>query len=54
MSTKHSVEVVGYPDSGKIGAAGAPAGSSFFDTPWVRALFRTESGVDYYDGEDVD
>lgn len=51
FSTLHRVEVVGYPDSGKTGAAvwGGP------DEPAVvRALFKTGESLDYYDGEEID
>jgi uncharacterized cupin superfamily protein len=47
FSTLIPTEVVGYPDSGKIGAM------SFSEsgTPQVRRMFRENSHVDYYDGE---
>jgi uncharacterized cupin superfamily protein len=47
FSTLLSTEVVGYPDSGKTAAMAYGAG----DQPWVRAIFRNDSAVDYYDGE---
>jgi uncharacterized cupin superfamily protein len=46
-------EVVGYPDSKKIGAMGVPATWRFPEPAWVRLVARADAGVDYYDGEDV-
>lgn len=47
FSTMLGTEVVGYPDSGKIGAMSyTPAGE-----PVMRIMVRKDSGVDYYDGE---
>jgi uncharacterized cupin superfamily protein len=47
FSTLLPTEVVGYPDSKKIGAMGFTAtGESM-----VRIMVREESHVDYYDGE---
>jgi uncharacterized cupin superfamily protein len=47
FSTMQPTEVVGYPDSKKIGAMSyTPAGE-----PQVRIMVRQDSGVDYYDGE---
>lgn len=53
LSNKVHADVVGYPDSGKFAAMGSPS-PNYFDRPWVRALFRTESPLDYYDGEEID
>lgn len=47
FSTLISTEVVGYPDSGKIGAMSFSATGQ----PHVRRMFRESSHVDYYDGE---
>jgi uncharacterized cupin superfamily protein len=47
FSTLLPTEVVGYPDSKKIGAMSY--GSS--GEPLVRIMVRQDSGVDYYDGE---
>ncbi len=49
LSTGVPVEVVGYPDSGKIGL-----GARFPDGNRMRHLFRLETQVDYYDGEKID
>jgi uncharacterized cupin superfamily protein len=47
FSTMLLTEVVGYPDSKKIGAFGyATTGESM-----ARIMVREESTVDYYDGE---
>ena len=46
ISTMHTCEVAGYPDSNKIGVL---AGASF-DKPWLRTLTRGDS-LDYWDGE---
>jgi uncharacterized cupin superfamily protein len=46
FSTLEPTEVVGYPDSGKIGAMSYAGGE-----PVVRIVVRESSQVDYYDGE---
>jgi uncharacterized cupin superfamily protein len=47
FSTMIPTEVVGYPDSKKIGALGfGGAGEQ-----WLRLMVREGSSVDYYDGE---
>jgi uncharacterized cupin superfamily protein len=54
MSTlQRGAEVVGYPDSNKIGVMGVPSTWRFGDPPWVRVVVRADAGVDYFDGEDV-
>jgi uncharacterized cupin superfamily protein len=46
LSTSGEPDVVSYPDSGKLGAyERLPAGGG------LRAMFRIEDAVDYYDGE---
>ena len=47
LATAHKCEVVGYPDSKKIGAM---AGESF-QKPWIRQLWREGETLDYWDGE---
>jgi uncharacterized cupin superfamily protein len=47
IATAHKCEVVGYPDSKKIGAM---AGASF-DKPWIRQVVRQGESLDYWDGE---
>jgi uncharacterized cupin superfamily protein len=51
LSTLVPTEVVGYPDSRKVGVA---ATSRFGEAPWMRGIFRQDSTVDYYEGEGVD
>jgi len=46
ISTAHKCEVVGYPDSKKVGAM---AGER--DKPWIRQLVRAGETLDYWDGE---
>ncbi|HNJ82274.1 MAG TPA: cupin domain-containing protein [Piscinibacter sp.] len=46
VSTMADVEICEYPDSGKVGLFASAPG-----TPRLRALHRTVSAVDYYDGE---
>jgi len=46
FSTMVPTEVVGYPDSKKIGAMSYAGGEAV-----VRLMFRETSAVDYYDGE---
>jgi len=47
VSTTHNCEVVGYPDSNKVGVR---AGESF-DHPWIREIVRPAPPLDYFDGE---
>ncbi|MBL8200439.1 MAG: cupin domain-containing protein [Chromatiales bacterium] len=47
LSTMLPTEVVGYPDSKKIGAMGYTATGK----PMVRIMVREDSKVDYYGGE---
>jgi uncharacterized cupin superfamily protein len=51
FSTLLPTEVVGYPDSEKIGVL---ATSRFGEAPWVRSIFRLKDEVGYYDGEKTD
>ncbi|BDG06642.1 cupin domain-containing protein [Anaeromyxobacter oryzae] len=51
FSTLLPTEVVGYPDSRKIGTT---ATARFGEQPWIRGLFREGSSVDYYDGEKME
>ena len=51
LSTMIQPEVVEYPDSGKVGAiAGAPPGGKKTGRG-VRGFYKTDSAVDYYEGE---
>ncbi len=55
LSTLQTTEIVGYPESEKVGAANFAFDSSGKPTVRLRALFRRSSQVtDYYDGERVD
>jgi uncharacterized cupin superfamily protein len=47
VSTLHKTEVVGYPDSKKVGVRAAED----FDKPWIRVIVRDGESLDYYDGE---
>jgi uncharacterized cupin superfamily protein len=48
FSTMLGTDVVGYPDSRKIGALGyGPASEQ-----WVRLMVRDDASLDYYDGEE--
>ncbi|HZA13144.1 MAG TPA: cupin domain-containing protein [Myxococcaceae bacterium] len=53
LSTLHTTEVVGYPDSGKIGVMAAATPEAMLK-PWVREIFRQDTHVDYYEGEKTD
>jgi len=54
LSTVHRVEIVGYPDSNKIGtSAYAPGTDAAPAKRWVRQRFRAGASLDYYDGEDI-
>lgn len=54
LSTKLNADVVGYPDSKKIGAMAAAPGAKYGDPRWVRIIVREGTGVDYFDGEKID
>ena len=54
MSTLVRADVVGYPDSKKVGAMGVPPGWKFPGPAWVRVMCREDSNLDYYDGESVE
>ncbi len=47
ISTAHKCEVVGYPDSNKIGASG---GTSFTNR-WIRQINKSGDTMGYWDGE---
>jgi uncharacterized cupin superfamily protein len=47
ISTTHKCEVVGYPDSKKIGFA---AGESY-QNRWLRKLVREAESLDYWEDE---
>lgn len=54
FSTLHSAEIVGYPDSKKVGALAAPSmEAAFSGGHWVRFLAFEGSSVGYYEGEDI-
>lgn len=54
FSTLGTAEVVGYPDSKKIGALAAPSSDAAKrGEHWIRSLAHEPSNVGYYDGEDV-
>jgi len=55
LSTLQTTEVVGYPDSGKVGAAKYAFDPAGKPVAAFRALFRQSSQVtDYYEGEEID
>ncbi|MCC6137950.1 MAG: cupin domain-containing protein [Bdellovibrionaceae bacterium] len=57
ISTLHNVEVVGYPDSKKMGIFAMPDASKGLvggSSPWVRMMITDQPSVDYYEGEQVD
>ena len=51
FSTMHNVEVVGYPDSKKIGVSARPPGEW---KPWVRQLHFEENQKGYFDREETE
>lgn len=55
LSTLKTPEVVGYPDSKKVGASAAPSiEAARAGQPWLRKLFREGDAVDYFVGESTD
>jgi uncharacterized cupin superfamily protein len=53
FSTLVPTEIVGYPDSKKIGAAVFDPTSRWAAPPRVRMIVREDAQVGYYEGEDV-
>lgn len=55
MSTLHSLDIVGYPDSKKVAVASGvdPAKGLLGSDAWVKMIVREQPSVDYYDGEDT-
>jgi uncharacterized cupin superfamily protein len=54
FSTLHTAEVVGYPDSKKVGAIAGPSlEAALRGEHWVRMFAFEGAGVGYYEGEDV-
>ena len=51
FSTLRTPEVVGYPDSDKVGAIAVNPASDGSEV-WCAKWFPAEADVDYYDGED--
>jgi len=47
VSATHNCEVVGYPDSNKVGVR---AGESY-ELPWIREIVRPGGSLDSFDGE---
>lgn len=55
ISTLTTADVVGYPDSNKVGAMAAPSmEAALKGQHWVRVLAFEPSKVGYYDGEEID
>jgi uncharacterized cupin superfamily protein len=54
MSTLVRADVVGYPDSKKVGAMGVAPAWKFGTPPLVRIICREDTALDYYDGEAID
>jgi uncharacterized cupin superfamily protein len=51
FSTMHRPDVVEYPDSNKIGVAAGVAPDGDPQKPLLKALFRKQDEVEYFDGE---
>jgi len=55
LSTMHSTEAVGYPDSKKIGVLSAASyASAMRGEHWIRLIAPDSPSAGYYDGEDID
>jgi uncharacterized cupin superfamily protein len=53
LSTQATGEIVGYPDSKKIGIMAAPSlEAAFRGERWLRVIVPDSAGVGYFDGED--
>ncbi len=53
FSTMLTTEVVGYPDSKKVGVRAGASSETAFSDPWVREIVMAGSKIGYFDGEDV-
>ena len=54
ISTLKPVEIVGYPDSRKIGFFATQSATQGFRSgpaPWIRMMIKEQKPVDYYEGE---
>ncbi len=47
ISTQHKCEIVGYPDSNKVGMGAGPS----WDKPWIRQIHKKGESLGYYDDE---
>jgi uncharacterized cupin superfamily protein len=54
FSTMLTTEVVGYPDSKKLGASSVEVTADGTRKPVARALFKEDSQVGYFDGESLE
>jgi uncharacterized cupin superfamily protein len=54
FSTLLTTEVVGYPDSRKVGVRSGANAEEMYAKPWVRVIVKEGASVDYYEGEKVD
>ncbi|MFK7824269.1 MAG: cupin domain-containing protein [Oligoflexales bacterium] len=54
LSSMLPTDVVGYPDSKKIGIFGSSdAGKGFFTSSWLMKIIKDQESVDYYEGEEL-
>lgn len=51
FSTMHYPDVIEYPDSNKVGVTAGVAPGGDYDKALLRARFRKQDAVDYFDGE---
>ena len=55
LSTLHSTEAVGYPDSKKIGVLSAPSyDAAMRGEHWIRLLAPESPSIGYFEGEEID
>ena len=52
ISTKPRLDIVQYPDSGKIGVHAQPDPEGPPDQPPFRIIIKEDAGVDYWEGEE--
>ena len=52
VSNRPAMDVVHYPDSGKIGVSAEPDPGDPPDQPPFRIIFKDDAGVDYWEGEE--
>jgi len=54
MSTGKPTDVVGYPDSKKVGIFGSDSYQGLQKSTWIKLVIDDQESVDYFEGEKID